>query len=645
MEARESGSEGVDEYAASIADLGHRAALGKAGSASHDESCDTLRASMREPLGEYTIEEVLGEGGSAIVYAARPRRADVALKVLRVDALTTPRQKARFLDEARLLAQVRHPSVIAVLDAGTLPDGRPFIAMPRLAGETLAARLARGPLAPASALRLFEAIAEGVAAIHDAGLVHRDLKAENVFLTEDERPIVLDLGIAREAEGAPSTTTEDGRVRGTPATMAPERFFGARASTASDVYELALLLYVMLVGALPWSDAGDVDARLAARPPHMLVDTIPRALSDAIMAALSTRIEKRPASAAALLASVRSATSAGDPEARRTSETPRREAPSALPPTSPREEAALRGEPALTEASPGDASATIARPHTPAAPRSKSAQSPVALSVLAAAAIGLIAAATTRRTHRAATASLALVESSEAPVAASTAPSPPSAVVPTPAVGAPASASAPVIALAASSASPAAIASSQVIAGETPKAAAAVSASARSSAAADAALPAAPLAPCSALVELYCQPELVDDAHCAFARQNLKGMQFVPVEQHARQGSACQAELNLVKQSVKERLDRLHGRPTTHLGKVSDEVLDARFPGCAWRRRSLCAGGPGSFQCRNILLYIDENANGTPEQQRALRRECDMDATLERQERSSFAKHRDGGAP
>ncbi len=376
------------------------------GIASHDGTCDTLRGIMREPLGEYTIEEVLGEGGSAIVYAARSRVADVALKVLRVDALTTPRQKARFLDEARLLAQVQHPSVVAVLDAGTLPDGRPFIAMPRLAGETLAARLARGPLAPAPALRLFEAIAEGVAAIHEAGLVHRDLKAENVFLTEDERPIVLDLGIAREAEGAPSTTTEDGRVRGTPATMAPERFFGARASTASDVYELALLLYVMLVGALPWGDAGDVDARLAAPPPHTLVATIPRALSDAIMAALSTRIEKRPASVTALLASVRSAAaSAGDPEARRTSATPRREALSAPPPASPRGDGALRGEPSPPHGSPGDAPASIARPHTPAAPRSKRAQHPIALSVLAAAAIGLIVAATTWRTHRGATAS------------------------------------------------------------------------------------------------------------------------------------------------------------------------------------------------------------------------------------------------
>jgi serine/threonine protein kinase len=585
---------------------------------------------MREPLGEYTIEEVLGEGGSAIVYAARPRTADVALKVLRVDALTTPRQKERFLDEARLLAQVRHPNVVAVLDAGTLPDGRPFIAMPRLAGETLAARLARGPVPLLPALRLFEAIAEGVAAIHGAGLVHRDLKAENVFLTEDERPIVLDLGIAREAEGAPSTTTEDGRVRGTPSTMAPERFFGARASTASDVYELALLLYVMLVGALPWSEAADVDARLAARPPHTLVATVPRALSDAIMAALSTRIEKRPASVTALLASVRSAaTSAGDPEPRRTSETPRREAPSAAPPSGPREEAALRGEPSPLDASPGDAPASIARPHTPAAPRSKSAQSPVALSALAAAAIGLIAAATTWRTQRAASAPPALVESNEVLIDAS----------------APASASAPTPSLASSSESPAATASSSMIARAIPRAAAAVSAAASSSPGASSAAPADPLAPCRTLVDLYCNPDLVDPIHCAVSRQNLEGLQFLPVDQHARQGSSCQALLDSVKQSVKERLDKLHGRPTTHLGKVPDEVLDARFPGCSRRRRTLCAQGIESLLCRNTLIFIDTNANGTPAQQKALRDECGFDALQDKDERREFARLHDGGAP
>src|SRR5262245_38189 len=213
-------------------------------------------------IGDYEVEGVLGEGGSAVVYAARGDAGEVALKVLRADAAGGEREIRRFLDEARHLSRVVHPNLVRVQAAGTLPDGRPFLAMTRLRGETLAARLGRGALPVAEALRLFDPIVDAVAAIHEAGLLHRDLKPENVFL-EEGRPVVLDLGIARE-QGAVTTT---GRVRGTPATMAPERFFGTPASEATEVYELALLLYAMLTARSPWGDAADVEARLHARPP------------------------------------------------------------------------------------------------------------------------------------------------------------------------------------------------------------------------------------------------------------------------------------------------------------------------------------------------------------------------------------------
>ena len=140
--------------------------------------------------------------------------------------------------------------------------------MPRLRGQTLAARLARGPLSLAAARRLFASLASAVEALHQAGLVHRDIKPENVFVDEsDEHAVLLDLGIAREEAGGPATTTREGRVRGTPAYMAPERFFGARASRSSDIYELAVVFFAMLTGALPWDDPTDAAGRLVPRSP------------------------------------------------------------------------------------------------------------------------------------------------------------------------------------------------------------------------------------------------------------------------------------------------------------------------------------------------------------------------------------------
>jgi len=276
-----------------------------------------------EGNGGIELLELIGEGGSAEVRAGRLRGRQVALKLPK--DFGDSKRCERFLDEARMLQRVRHPHVIEVIDAGLLPDGRPYLAMPLLRGETLAQRLARSPLSLEHAMRIFDAIADGVSALHDAGLVHRDLKPENVFLLEDETPLVLDLGIAKEAGSAPSTATQDGVVRGTPSTMAPERFFGASASEASDVYELALTLYAMLAGRLPWDDAADADARLHAPSLTELGIAVPRALSDEIAKALSTRPERRPPSVRALRDRVRTAAAVDDPASRRTAEVPVRD--------------------------------------------------------------------------------------------------------------------------------------------------------------------------------------------------------------------------------------------------------------------------------------------------------------------------------
>jgi serine/threonine protein kinase len=264
-----------------------------------------------ERLGDYRITGVLGEGGGGIVYAAMGPKGEVALKVPHADRELSERDRERYLAEAAMMDRVRHASIVEVLASGVLPDGRPFVAMPRLRGRTLAEKVFEdGPLAVGRALDLFEQLADATTALHAADLLHRDLKAENVFLLDgDARAKLLDFGIAKD-RAAPTSHTTTGLVRGTPATMAPERFFGAAASEQSDVYELAVVLYVMLAGRLPWAgDETDVKARAHPVPLSVVRPGVPFALSHVLMKALATRPEHRPATPGELATELRAAAS------------------------------------------------------------------------------------------------------------------------------------------------------------------------------------------------------------------------------------------------------------------------------------------------------------------------------------------------
>jgi serine/threonine-protein kinase len=277
-------------------------------------------------LGDFAIEGVLGRGGSGIVYAAKwgPRR--VALKVLHEGLVGTGKERAQFLAEAQRLQQIAHPSVVKVFAVGELPDGRPYLAMERLDGETLGHVLSRGALPLASALELFGELCAAVGALHDQALIHRDLKPENVYVVGGRHAVLLDFGIAKEIGAPASTTTQDGAVRGTPAYMAPERFFGQPASIATDVYELAVILYAMVSGRLPWDDLADPEARLQPRP----LSGVPETLDVEIRRALSTRAQNRPANAAALVAAVAAAAN-GDGDDIEPNETARMRPPTKPP--------------------------------------------------------------------------------------------------------------------------------------------------------------------------------------------------------------------------------------------------------------------------------------------------------------------------
>jgi serine/threonine-protein kinase len=286
-------------------------------------------------LGKFYLLGRIGEGGSGAVYAAQVDGQLVALKVLRREVALTEREQKAFFSEAEKMRRVAHPSLVPVLDVGALPDGRPYLVMPRLLGEPLSTRLQRGPIAAdaqraganapgvlpyAHTLALFEGLAQGVSALHRAGLVHRDIKPENIFVVagpkgrerEEERLVLLDLGIAREIGAPSSTTTQQGLVRGTPAYMAPERFFGARASVATDLYELAVVLFMMLTGGLPWSP-DDPKQRLTAITPDALGAMLPAAFARLFTRALSMTASERPESPEELCAEARRAAESARP--------------------------------------------------------------------------------------------------------------------------------------------------------------------------------------------------------------------------------------------------------------------------------------------------------------------------------------------
>jgi eukaryotic-like serine/threonine-protein kinase len=278
------------------------------------------------PFHDFHLIGLLGEGGTGTVYSARHRGGEVALKVLRQGLALSERERGRFLDEARRMRRVEHEGLVTLLGSGVLSDGRPYLCMPRLRGETLASRLDRGKLPLADAVAIFDTLAQAVAVLHRAGLIHRDIKPENIFLenpTQNEpgglpHPVLLDFGIARDVADGDSTTTSAGQTRGTPAYMAPERFFGSVADVRSDVYELAVTLYAMLTGRLPWDNAQSAATRLSPMHPDVAGVALPRELSTVILRALSTRPEVRPESADAFADLVRRAAATSTDPARTT---------------------------------------------------------------------------------------------------------------------------------------------------------------------------------------------------------------------------------------------------------------------------------------------------------------------------------------
>jgi serine/threonine-protein kinase len=209
-------------------------------------------------IGNYVVRSKLGEGGMGAVYLAQHARLGkrVAVKVLLPEMARSKDVVARFFNEAKAATDIKNEHIVDVLDFGELPDGTSYIVMEWLEGQSLADVLRAGPMPLARVIHVAEGMSKALGAAHARGIVHRDLKPDNVFLVTKDGDAdfvkVLDFGIAKLTTNAGDVRTQAGAVMGTPLYMSPEQINGAGVDQRTDIYAMGIIVYQMLVGALPF---------------------------------------------------------------------------------------------------------------------------------------------------------------------------------------------------------------------------------------------------------------------------------------------------------------------------------------------------------------------------------------------------------
>ena len=271
--------------------------------------------SLPRRVGPYRIEGLVGRGGQARVYRAVDAREGkiVALKVMNVGAALDVETRRRFQVEMRAARAVKHENLVHLVDSGEDPDHGPYLAWELVTGDNLRSRILSVPgrLPVDRVLQLIEGVALGLAELHRHGIVHRDVKPANIFVTETGQVKLGDFGIARMAGEA--TITESGVVVGTPAYMSPEQAGSGRpVDGRSDLYALGVIMYELLGGQRPFvgeSEMSVLHKHLHAQPPSLarLRPDLPHAALSIVERCLDKNPDLRPADASALAAAVREA--------------------------------------------------------------------------------------------------------------------------------------------------------------------------------------------------------------------------------------------------------------------------------------------------------------------------------------------------
>jgi tRNA A-37 threonylcarbamoyl transferase component Bud32 len=277
------------------------------GGANSQNDPDVVPNHLPRDFGPYELLAEIGRGGMGVVYKARQKALDriVAVKMILSTHLASPEHIRRFQVEAWAAARVRHPNITQIHDVGQ-HHGQHYFAMEHIEGESLAQRIARGPLPFDAAARLIATVARAVEHLHAHGIVHRDLKPSNILLDRDEQPYVTDFGLAKVfVPGSEATAT--GVIAGTPSYMAPEQASGRRAEIgpAADIYSLGAVLYELLTGGPPFRQESPLDTLLdiiarEPRYPRQVNPRVPRELELICLKCLAKSPADRYASAAAL---------------------------------------------------------------------------------------------------------------------------------------------------------------------------------------------------------------------------------------------------------------------------------------------------------------------------------------------------------
>jgi serine/threonine protein kinase len=266
----------------------------------------------------FEIEGYIGHGGMGVVYRARQVALDrcVALKVIGSHVAVDPEFRERFKREGAIQARIEHPSIVPVYEAGELPDGSLYLAMKIVNGASLDVSLCDGPLDLVAALEILEPIAAALDAAHKRGLVHRDVKPQNILLDDEGGAYLADFGISRVA--AESGVTPTGQFVGTLKYVAPEQILGDPPTPASDIYSLAAVLCECVTGAPPFPRELREAALFAViqQPPPLMserVPSLPRSLDAVVTRGLAKQPEERHPTAGALIAQARAAGPPSEP--------------------------------------------------------------------------------------------------------------------------------------------------------------------------------------------------------------------------------------------------------------------------------------------------------------------------------------------